>query len=50
VTFLFLAMFMPIVVSSSAAVPLLLLDTKHVETLKGAYILSLLPQMFVLKK
>jgi hypothetical protein len=36
--------------SSSALVPLLHLDTKYIETLKGAYILSLLLQIFVLKK
>jgi hypothetical protein len=40
---------MHVAVSSSAAVPLLPLDTKHVETLKGAYILSLLPQTFFSK-
>jgi hypothetical protein len=41
---------MHVAVSSSAAVPLLPLDTKHVETLKGAYILSLLPQTFFFQK
>jgi hypothetical protein len=50
VTFLLLVVFMHVVVSSSAVVPLLPLDTKHVKTLKGAYILSLLPQTFFSKK
>jgi hypothetical protein len=50
VTFLLLAVFMHVVVSSSALVPVLHLDTKHIETLKVAYILSLLTQTFFLKK
>jgi hypothetical protein len=44
-----LTIFISEVMSSAASVPLLPLDTKYIETLKAAYILSLLLQFFSLK-
>jgi hypothetical protein len=49
VAFFFVTIFIPVVMSSAAPVPLLPFHTKYIETLKGAYILSLLLQVFVLK-